>query len=157
MTTRLVRALPIAAVLAASLAAPVAAAVINGTDGPDTLVGTTRADTIRGFAGNDTLAGRAGADKLYGGRGSDRMYAGGDARRDLLYGGPGPDRIYARMYDRVYAGSGNDVIRYVGVHGFFHFLQVSCGPGYDIVYGGWQAAILGGCEDLRPHSDNPLL
>ena len=156
MANRPIRALPVAALLAAGLAAPAAASVINGTGGPDVLVGTAAADTINGYAGNDTLSGKAGADRLYGGRGSDRMYAGDDARRDLLYAGSGPDRVYARMFDKVYAGPGNDVIRYVGTRGYFNFLQVDCGPGYDIVYGGWQAKILLGCEDLRPHSDNPL-
>lgn len=151
MATRLVRTLSVAALFTASLAAPAVAGVINGTNGPDVLVGTANADTIHGYAGDDTLSGRGGADKLYGGGGGDRMYAGRDVRRDLLYGGPGPDRISARMFDRVYAGRGNDVIRYVGTRGYVNRLRVDCGPGYDIVYGGWQAR-LRSCEDRRPHS-----
>src|SRR5512139_3973749 len=61
MTTTLIRALPAAILLAVSLAAPAAAEIINGTNGPDVLVGTPSADTIRGFGGNDTLRGRGGA------------------------------------------------------------------------------------------------
>ncbi|WKV85247.1 hypothetical protein LJJ44_04060 [Pseudomonas sp. B24_DOA] len=42
-------------------------AVINGTNGADTLVGTSGDDEINGLGGNDILVGSAGADKLNGG------------------------------------------------------------------------------------------
>ena len=48
-------------------------AVINGTNGADTLVGTSGDDEINGWAGNDTLIGSAGADKLNGGEGVDTV------------------------------------------------------------------------------------
>lgn len=55
MATRLIRVLPLAALLTAGLAAPATAAVINGTGGPDVLAGTAKADTIRGFGGADRI------------------------------------------------------------------------------------------------------
>lgn len=138
MTTRLIRAMPVAVLLTASLAAPAAAAVINGTNGPDVLVGTAKADTIRGYAGNDTLRGSTGADRLYGGSGADRLYPGKDSKTDVLRGGPGPDRINARIgpkgvgRDYAYAGYGNDRVRIVNTYGWA-FPFVNCGPGEDTV------------------------
>jgi Ca2+-binding RTX toxin-like protein len=128
MRTHLIRALPAAALLTVSLAAPAVAAVIDGTNGPDVLTGTASPDTIRGYKGTDTLYGKGGADRLYGGR---------DTRRDLLYGGGGRDHIYARGLDWVYAGGGNDTIRvthldpYAGQGG--RHTRVYCGPGDDTV------------------------
>ncbi|WP_426235100.1 beta strand repeat-containing protein [Pseudomonas sp. TWP3-2] len=48
-------------------------AVINGTNGADTLTGTAGDDEINGWAGNDILIGGAGADKLNGGEGVDTV------------------------------------------------------------------------------------
>ncbi len=50
--------------------------VVNGTDGPDSLVGTDLRDEIYGFGGNDTLNGGAGDDLLDGGSGADTMLGG---------------------------------------------------------------------------------
>lgn len=132
MTTRLIRTLPVAALLAASLAAPAMAAVINGGSGPDVLVGTPTADTIRGFGGNDVLRGSGGADHLYGGHGADRIYGGREVRRDRLYGGAGPDHIYAHTSDTAYAGHGNDTIEIFGPDKFGQ-VDIFCGPGHDTV------------------------
>ncbi|MES2634681.1 MAG: hypothetical protein V4669_17055 [Pseudomonadota bacterium] len=46
-------------------------AIIDGTDGPDTLQGGDGQDSISGFAGNDTLTGGLGNDTLDGGIGDD--------------------------------------------------------------------------------------
>ncbi|KOY01458.1 beta strand repeat-containing protein [Pseudomonas nunensis] len=48
-------------------------AVINGTNGADTLTGTSGDDEIYGLGGNDVLIGSAGADKLDGGLGTDTV------------------------------------------------------------------------------------
>lgn len=126
---RSIQALPAAVLVMVSLAAPAAAAVINGTSGPDVLVGTARADTIHGFGG------------------ADRIYAGNDSRRDLLYGGPGNDLIFARFGDRVYAGRGNDVVR-VRPAAWQH-AYVDCGPGYDHLYGSTWLVGHRGCEKVN--------
>jgi Ca2+-binding RTX toxin-like protein len=63
--------------------------VIDGTEGPDTLVGTADVDTINGLGGNDTLTGVGGGDTLNGGSGNDLLISGsGD---DTLVGGTGDD------------------------------------------------------------------
>lgn len=156
MRTRLVHALPATALLTVSLAAPAAAAVINGTSGNDVLVGTMKADTIRGFQGNDTIRGKGGADTLnggqgadtiYGGRGADRIRGGTDVKKDVLYGGPGNDRIVIRKNDRVYAGPGNDVIVRPDYSGMYP-LYVWCGPGYDkVLANAWLIAGGKDCEE----------
>lgn len=135
MGNRLTRALPVAALLTASLAAPAAAGVIDGTSGPDVLVGTRGADTIRGYGGNDVLRGRRGADHLYGGRGADRIYAGKDHRPDMVYGRAGNDRIYVDVFDTVYAGRGNDVI-IPKITSMSAYLRINCGPGDDRILTG---------------------
>jgi Ca2+-binding RTX toxin-like protein len=82
-------------------------AVINGTNGADTLTGTSGDDEINGLAGNDLIKGSAGADKIDGGTGTDtvdysasadainidirnsvpgRAGIGGDAEGDTLVG-----------------------------------------------------------------------
>ena len=48
-------------------------AVINGTNGVDTLTGTSEDDQINALAGNDVIKGSAGADKLGGGAGIDTV------------------------------------------------------------------------------------
>ena len=64
-------------------------AVINGTNGDDSLVGTTSNDTINGFAGNDTLDGGIGADSMVGGSGDDLYFVDntGDVVVELENGG----------------------------------------------------------------------
>jgi Ca2+-binding RTX toxin-like protein len=138
MITRLTRAVSAAALLTVGLAAPAAAAVIDGTRGPDVLVGTAEADTIRGFGG---------ADKIYGRAGSDRIYAGRDNKRDLLRGGPGNDRINARLGDTVHAGRGNDIVWVRPAA--WKMAHIYCGPGYDRLYGynSWLVSQRG-CEEM---------
>lgn len=141
MWTRLIRALPAAALVTVSLAAPAAASVVNGTGGPDVLVGTANADTIRGYGGADTIYGKAGPDLIY---------AGKDLSWDHVYGGPGNDRIYVSR-DYVYGGSGNDIVVLPKKRGMY-LTFINCGPGYDQVYnypGAWFAGAKG-CERLRP-------
>ena len=46
-------------------------AILNGTEGNDTIIGTTDADTINGLGGNDFLAGDSGDDSIVGGTGND--------------------------------------------------------------------------------------
>ncbi|WP_375539014.1 calcium-binding protein, partial [Pseudomonas frederiksbergensis] len=48
-------------------------AVINGTNGVDTLTGTSGDDEIYALGGNDVIKGSAGADKLDGGTGTDTV------------------------------------------------------------------------------------
>uniref|UniRef100_UPI003FA7C631 calcium-binding protein n=1 Tax=Pseudomonas sp. MWU318 TaxID=2802569 RepID=UPI003FA7C631 len=48
-------------------------AVINGTNGADTLIGTSDDDQINGLDGNDLIKGSAGADKIDGGAGFDTV------------------------------------------------------------------------------------
>jgi Ca2+-binding RTX toxin-like protein len=48
-------------------------AVINGTNGVDTLTGTSGDDEIYALGGNDVIKGSAGADKLDGGTGTDSV------------------------------------------------------------------------------------
>lgn len=84
------------------------AAVINGTNGPDTLTGTDEADTIRGDDGADTISGMGSSDTIYGGHGPDTLY-GNDERQTP--GAPGGDHIEGRPGDDTIVGSeGADVI-----------------------------------------------
>ncbi|PTS93688.1 calcium-binding protein, partial [Pseudomonas sp. HMWF006] len=55
-------------------------AVINGTNGVDTLTGTSGDDEINALGGNDVIKGSAGADKIDGGVGFDTVdYSGSSA------------------------------------------------------------------------------
>ncbi len=114
---------------------PVAETAIAGTDGPDVLVGTARADTIHGRRGADRITGKGGADRLFGNAGADIITGSKDRSRDRLYGGPGHDRIDVYTADRVFAGSGNDVIRFKGVTTWQYVAEIHCGSGRDHVYG----------------------
>ncbi|MGN6130383.1 MAG: hypothetical protein ACTHOK_08590 [Nocardioidaceae bacterium] len=125
MSKRLTGALAGAALISVGLAAPAAAAVINGTSGPDVLIGTTKADAIRGYAG---------ADRIYAKAGGDTVYTGKDRKRDQVWAGPGADRIHGRSGDYIHAGAGNDVIRLTNVKVMATTI-VWCGPGRDRVYG----------------------
>ena len=150
MRNRMMRALPVAALLTASLATPAMAAVINGTSGPDVLVGTDQSDTIRGYGGNDVLRGKGRADDLYGGAGADRIYGGVELRPDVLYGRSGNDKIFVRGNDTVYAGRGNDVIKPYKPSWGMVPVHIDCGPGYDRVIGinPWLVSLMKGhsCE-----------
>jgi Ca2+-binding RTX toxin-like protein len=48
-------------------------AVINGTNGTDTLIGTTSDDEINALGGNDVIKGSGGADRIDGGAGLDTV------------------------------------------------------------------------------------
>jgi hypothetical protein len=87
-------------------------AVIEGTDGPDTLNGTPRADRLYGRGGNDLLDGRsandlidggAGRDRLSGSAGNDRLASSGDGRSDTVRCGIGRDIVNADLADSVAA------------------------------------------------------
>ncbi len=133
-------ALPLGVLLVA-LAAPASAAVVTGTNGPDTLVGTPHADTIRGYKGADTLYGLAGADTLY---------AGQDRARDHVYGGRGPDRIHMTTMDWVYGGPGDDRFFFKPAFGTRRQTRIYCGPGNDTVVrlDGYGSAWMSGCEHV---------
>jgi Ca2+-binding RTX toxin-like protein len=154
MHTRVLRALPVALLLAVGIAAPATAAVIDGTPGPDRLIGTSKADRIHGYAGNDVLKGRVGADLLSGGSGADRLYPGKDSQTDMLRGGAGRDHIWVRIgptghgVDTAYAGAGNDRIRMVNTYGWVA-PAIHCGAGEDTVVlpYGYDTKITG-CEHL---------
>lgn len=92
-------------------------ALINGTNGDDTLIGTNEADTIFGSNGDDSLQGLEGDDLLYGGNGQDQLW-GGDGK-DTLEGGNGDDRLYTSYgYDDLTGGNGNDVfVLSIGIGG----------------------------------------
>src|SRR5438552_2671873 len=66
-------------------------AILNGTEGNDTIIGTTDADTINGLGGNDFLAGDSGDDSIVGGTGNDTIY--GDGGNDWLESGAGNDSM----------------------------------------------------------------
>ncbi|NBS40728.1 MAG: calcium-binding protein, partial [Betaproteobacteria bacterium] len=63
--------------------------LIEGTEGPDTLVGDAGDDTLKGNGGNDSLVGNDGDDSQIGGAGDDTIEgAQGDV---LIDGGDGTD------------------------------------------------------------------
>ncbi|MEH2197998.1 MAG: hypothetical protein V7K82_07220 [Nostoc sp.] len=69
-------------------------AIINGTNGNDTLNGTIDNDLINGLAGDDKLYGNGGDDTLDGGTGDDTIYSN-VANNDeiLITGGGGRDKF----------------------------------------------------------------
>jgi Ca2+-binding RTX toxin-like protein len=96
---KLITTLILSVITVLAFALPASAAVLQGTDGPDTLRGTRfQPDEIYGYEGPDYLKGRGGNDLLDGGNGPDTLRGGkGD---DVLYGGSGPDVVRG--------GPGND-------------------------------------------------
>ena len=87
--------------------ADIAARVIQGTAGADTLTGTASADGITGLGGNDTINAGSGDDLVYGGDGQDTL--NGQAGADELWGEAGDDRLDGGAdADRLYGGPGND-------------------------------------------------
>lgn len=131
MITRLVRALPIAALLAVSLTPPAFAEVILGTNRADVLVGTSEADKILAGRGDDVVRGRGGRDEVFAQDGDDRVYGGrgadvlfGQSGQNRVFGGPGPDTIWGyyfiwavvkpdgpgRGIDVLHGGTGDDRI-----------------------------------------------
>ncbi|MEH2460682.1 beta strand repeat-containing protein [Nostoc sp.] len=82
-------------------------AIINGTNGNDTLNGTTRDDLINGLAGDDKLDGNGGNDTLNGGTGDDTIFF--DNNYDqilndqiLTTGGGGKDKFVFAIGDNSY-------------------------------------------------------
>ncbi len=70
-------------------AADIAARIVEGTPGPDTIIGTAVGESIAGLDGNDTLRGGDGSDLIAGGAGDDVL--DGELGDDLLLGGAGND------------------------------------------------------------------
>ena len=99
-------------------AAPVQAATIRGTDGPDQLTGTRFADTMYGRHGDDVLRSLRGGDEVYGQGEDDRLelgfgadYGNGGGGDDFITGGPGPDVAAAGGgVDTVFGGPGHDTL-----------------------------------------------
>lgn len=81
-------------------------------------------DELLGGHGSDTLVGKAGKDVLWG----DQHATGNNSwQRDVLWGGAGDDWIYpSHGSNRIYAGSGADIVRAYYGHG-----SIDCGPGRD--------------------------
>jgi serralysin len=81
-------------------------AIVNGTNGVDTLDGTAGADRLYGLGGDDTLNGLEGNDTLDGGTGADEMNGGDgddlyivDNAGDIVTENPdeGRDRVLASV------------------------------------------------------------
>lgn len=145
------------------------APVIDGTDGPDTLVGTDGDDTINGLGGNDDIRSGDGNDTINGGNGDDTLIGGGGD--DSILGGDGDDTIFGDLFgvpgndildggrgndyidgdsgdDILIGGEGNDEL-YGGdgadeLHGGDGFDQVYGGAGNDVLYGDGSGDTLGG-------------
>jgi Ca2+-binding RTX toxin-like protein len=98
-SSRLLRALAVAALGCGILAASAYAATIVGSSRANVLRGTAKGDVILGLGGNDKLYGLAGNDKLYGGAGNDTLVGGPGS--DLLDCGPGRDTAIADSADTV--------------------------------------------------------
>lgn len=93
-------------------------AIINGTNGADTLQGTPSADSINARAGDDLIAADAGNDRILAGDGADQALGedgddtifGGNGRDDLS-GGLGNDRLFGEQgRDRLTGGEGDDAL-----------------------------------------------
>ncbi|HYD17436.1 MAG TPA: calcium-binding protein [Patescibacteria group bacterium] len=92
-------------------------ALVEGTNGVDTLDGTVGNDTIKGFNADDTLNGLDGDDILEGGSGNDVLNAGigddvllGGIGLDTLAGGTGNNRLDGGAgIDSMTGGAGNDI------------------------------------------------
>ncbi|MEH2265640.1 calcium-binding protein [Nostoc sp.] len=90
-------------------------AIINGTNGNDTLNGTTDNDLINGLAGKDTLNGNGGDDTLNGGTGDDTIYSdfgnnySGNSYEILTTGDGGKDKFVSQVYDN-FGGTSNTTL-----------------------------------------------
>jgi Ca2+-binding RTX toxin-like protein len=117
-------------------------AIVNGTNGGDTLYGTGASDQINGLNGNDSLKGFGGADRLDGGAGVDTVFYGdstvgvginlatgrgfgGTAEGDTLisienvFGSNFNDTITGTSgANQLHGGEGNDVIKGGGGNDF---------------------------------------
>jgi Ca2+-binding RTX toxin-like protein len=82
-------------------------ALIDGTDGDDTIIGSDGDDTIDAHDGGDALRGDTGDDDIDGGDGVDTIV--GDGGNDTLAGGLGKDNLYGGSGDDVLIGDDDDV------------------------------------------------
>lgn len=94
---------------------------VGGT-GIDVYVGTIDIDQISGGDGNDRLFGGLGADAISGGAGNDLLSSNGivdgftatlenaDSDVDTVNGGDGNDIVAGGWNDRLYGGTGTDVL-----------------------------------------------
>lgn len=105
-------------------------ALIEGTEGNDTLFGTSEKDYIEGFAGDDLIWGNEGDDTIYGDNGNDYL-DGGDGN-DLIKGGDGDDTIEGHDgNDDIDGDDGNDYI-----NGGADDDSITGGNGNDTILGG---------------------
>jgi len=107
--SRALRALAVALIAGALLAASAYAATIVGSGHADTLRGGPNADEILGLGGNDTIYGLGGNDKLYGGPGNDKLYGG--LGNDTLVGGAGADLLDCGAGRDTAIADGADTVR----------------------------------------------
>jgi Ca2+-binding RTX toxin-like protein len=105
-------------------------AILNGTEGDDTLIGDDRNEAITAFAGNDLIQGNGGDDLILGNQDSDDI-SGGDGN-DAISGGGGDDRILGNAgSDALFGNKGNDII-----DGGEDADLIHGGQGNDIIDGG---------------------
>lgn len=84
--------------------------ILNGGDGDDTLKGRNGNDVLNGEAGNDIIHGGDGNDTLNGGTGADGL--SGWTGNDSLIGGGENDSLYGGLgNDTLKGGDGNDVLQ----------------------------------------------
>ena len=84
-------------------------ALLDGTNGDDTIVGSDGDDVINGGKGNDVICGGPGNDWISGGVGDDAIR--GDTGDDDLDGGNGVDTVVGDGgNDTVAGGTGNDFL-----------------------------------------------
>lgn len=106
-------------------------ALIEGTDGADTLFGTDSIDILSGEDGDDLLRALDGIDVLLGGGGDDMLF--GQDGEDLLAGGEGNDTLHGGKEsdillgeagnDTLFGGPGDDIL--VGLDGLSRSLETS--------------------------------
>ena len=80
--------------------------IFYGGPGRDRLIGGPRADLLFGKRGADFIRGRGGADRILGGPDDDLIVSGPGADRSL--GGAGDDRVYGGLGDDVLRGGPGD-------------------------------------------------
>ena len=86
-----------------------AATVIRGSEGADTINGTSDDERVFGFGQDDYIEGKGGDDILNGDEGDDRVLGG--AGDDVLRGGNGDDELTGgEGDDLIVGGDGNDTL-----------------------------------------------
>ena len=120
-----------------------AATLLRGTHGGDSLNGTGGSDVIHGYGGNDTILGMAGNDMMFGGGGSGGMDSTPSAPegveapgQDVYFGGKGDDTIASLADEVTETGRVRDHVRD----------YVFCGGGSDTVYADERDFVAGDCE-----------